>query len=91
MKVKVGCFLFDHSYYDWEGDVLYLHAGEPGEAAEFDETPEGHGLRFDAAGNLVGVTILNARWLLEDNERISLTLPERAVVIGERSLRRVLR
>jgi YD repeat-containing protein len=62
--------------YDDDADVLYLHAGDPATAVEFDESPEGHALRYDAQGRLVGVTIVNARWLLEQGEQVTITLPQ---------------
>ena len=42
---------------------------------EFDASPEGHALRFDRHGDLVGVTIINARWLLDHDGAITLTIP----------------
>jgi hypothetical protein len=53
--------------------VLYLHHGDPSTAVEFDASPEGHALRFDDQDALVGVTILNARWLLDHEGGITLT------------------
>ncbi len=54
---------------------------------DFDASPEGHALRFNAAGKLIGVTILNARWLLEHEGKITITIPERleveAAALGE--------
>jgi uncharacterized protein YuzE len=32
-------------------------------------------LRYDATGHLVGITIVNAGWLLEQNEQVTITLP----------------
>jgi uncharacterized protein YuzE len=65
VKVSVGPHTFDNVSYDAEADVLYLHMGDPSTAVDLDESPEGHALRFDADGNLVGVTILNAKLLIE--------------------------
>lgn len=75
MSVTIGPITFDRVRYDREGDVLYLHVGDPRTAVAFDASPEGHALRFDAAERLVGVTIVNARWLLEREGRITITLP----------------
>lgn len=55
--------------------MLYLHKGDPSTAADFYESAEGHALRFDAAGELVGVTIIDPRWLLGRDGRITITLP----------------
>ncbi len=45
MNIYIGPLAFDHADYDPEGDVLYLHIGEP-QPGEGEETPEGHILRF---------------------------------------------
>jgi hypothetical protein len=54
VSVRIGDVTFDRVSYDHEADVLYLHVGDPGTAVDFDESPEGHALRFDANGHLVG-------------------------------------
>jgi uncharacterized protein YuzE len=86
MTVKVAGIEFDRIVYDREGDVLYLHVGEPSTAVDWDETPEGHHTRYGPDGSLVGLTIVNARRLLEQDGEIVLTLPEqkvRATDIGD--------
>jgi uncharacterized protein YuzE len=86
MTVKVAGIEFDRIAYDREGDVLYLHVGEPSTAVDWDETPEGHHTRYGPDGSLVGLTIVNARRLLEQDGEIVLTLPEqevRATDIGD--------
>ncbi len=77
MTVIIGNLRFDHATYDKRGDVLYLHAGNRREAAESLGTPEGHAVRYDAAGKVIGITIINARWLLDRDGKISITIPER--------------
>jgi uncharacterized protein YuzE len=69
MSITIGGTTFDRVRYDAEGDVLYLHVGDPSSAVDFDESPEGHALRFDAERRLVGLTIVNARWLLDQGGR----------------------
>jgi uncharacterized protein YuzE len=76
MTLRIANIDFDRVDYDADGDVLYLAAGDPGRAVEFDETPEGHAVRFDAHGAIVGITIVNARALIEREESIRITLPE---------------
>ena len=80
MSITIGHTTFDHVSYDREADVLYLHVGEPASAVQFDETPEGHALRYDAAGRLVGLTIVNTRWLLDQGAPLMITIPERVTV-----------
>ncbi len=76
MKVSVGPYAFDNVSYDAEADVLYLHMGEPSTAVDFEESPEGHALRFDADGNLVGVTIVGAKRLVERDGKVTITVPK---------------
>ncbi len=76
MNVAIGHLSFDNASYDAEGDVLYLSVGEPQAAADSEETPEGHVLRFDAAGKIIGLTIINAKWLLARDGELTVTLPE---------------
>ncbi len=76
MTVRVGELTFDSVAYDADADVLYLHENDPSTAVEFDESPEGHGLRYDLAGRLVGITIINAKWLLEQDGHVTITLAQ---------------
>jgi len=80
MTVTIGSLTFDRASYDARGDVLYLHVGDPREAAGSEETPEGHVLRFDADGEVIGLTIINAKWLLERDHAINVTVPEHVAV-----------
>ena len=76
VNVHIGSLVFDHADYDAEGDVLYLHVGEPSDG-EGEETPEGHVLRF-ALGTqrIVGLTVINARQVLDRDRRLIVTVPE---------------
>jgi uncharacterized protein YuzE len=49
---------------------------DPELAADFDEMPEGHAVRFDADGRIIGITIVNARKLVDQDGGIRITLPE---------------
>jgi uncharacterized protein YuzE len=80
MNVTIGNLTFDHASYDAEGDVLYLHVGERQAAADSEQTPEGHVLRFAPNGKIIGLTIINARWLLERDDELAVTLPEQVHV-----------
>lgn len=76
MRVQIGPLIFDHADYDAEGDVLYLHVGEPVDA-EGEETPEGHVVRFEpGTQRVVGLTLINARSLLDRDGRLIITVPE---------------
>jgi uncharacterized protein YuzE len=79
VDVRVGAWSFDRAAYDARGDVLYLHRGDPADAVSFDASEEGHGVRYDNQGRVVGLTILNARWLIDHEGGITVTLtPQRA-------------
>ena len=76
MSVKIGGIEFDNVSYYREGDVLYVDVGDPNGAIDWDESPEGHGLRLGPNDELIGITIVNARWLLERDGKIVITLPD---------------
>ena len=78
-RVKIAGVEFDRVVYDREADVLYLHVGDPSSAIDLDATPEGHATRYGVDGSLVGITIMNAHWLLEQDGKIVITLPERRI------------
>jgi uncharacterized protein YuzE len=73
MTVTIGSTTFDRVSYDREADVLYLSVGDPSKAVDFDESAEGHALRYDLDGRLVGLTIVHARRLLERDGAIVVT------------------
>ncbi|HEY5344343.1 MAG TPA: hypothetical protein VIJ66_11890, partial [Solirubrobacteraceae bacterium] len=57
-----------------------LHAGERQAAADSEATPEGHVLRFNDRGEVIGLTIINAKWLLQRDHAINITIPEHVAV-----------
>jgi uncharacterized protein YuzE len=75
MSVTIADITFDRVEYDSDADVLYLHVGDPSTAVDFDETPEGHALRFDTEGNLVGITLVRPKHLLDQSGGLRITLP----------------
>ena len=77
MRITIANTTFDRVHYDSGADVLYLSAGDPDGAVDFDESIEGHHLRFDEEGRLVGITIVRPRWLLDNQGQIAITIPER--------------
>lgn len=75
VNISIGPLRFDHADYDAGSDVLYLHVGEP-QPGEGEETPEGHLLRFaPGTHEVVGLTVVNARWLLDRHGRLLVTVP----------------
>lgn len=77
MTINIGALSFDHVDYDADADVLYLSVGEPRLPAESFGTPEGHNVRYDETGAVIGVTLVNAKWLLERDGEIQVTIPSR--------------
>jgi uncharacterized protein YuzE len=79
-SLKVGPYIFDRAHYDPEADVLYLSQGDLERAADFDETPDGHAISYDKDGDLIGLTLIDVRGLVEGaqgNDEIVLGLPKK--------------
>ena len=74
MTIRLGHLEFDHVVYDEKADVLYLSVGEPREAARQEATPDGHVVRYDEESNVIGITLVNAKWLVERDGKIELTV-----------------
>ena len=74
--IKIAGIEFDHHSYDEDADVLYLSVGQPQAPAETDATPEGHAVDFDADGNVIGMIVVNLRFLLERDGELKITWPE---------------
>jgi uncharacterized protein YuzE len=72
--ITIGNITLDHATYD-SGDVLSRHVGDRQASADSLGTPEGHRVRYNADGDVIGVTVVNARRLLDRAGKI--TLPER--------------
>jgi uncharacterized protein YuzE len=72
----LGALEFDDVSYDADGNVLYLSDGKPVAAKETLPSPEGHAIRLNDAGEIIGITIVNAKWLAERDGQITVTIPE---------------
>jgi uncharacterized protein YuzE len=76
VNIHIGKLTFDHADYDADGDVLYLHIGEP-QPAEGEETPEGHIIRYaPGTQTIVGLTVIGARHVIDRDGRLLITIPE---------------
>lgn len=53
-QITIGGTTFD----DAEAGVVHLHVGDPTNAVDFDESPEGYHLRFDSDGRMIGITMV---------------------------------
>jgi hypothetical protein len=59
--------------------LLYLAQGDPARAVDFDETPQGHAVSFDEKGDLVGLTLIDIRRLLDETDgELRVQLPAQA-------------
>jgi uncharacterized protein YuzE len=75
MNVKIDNLIFDRANHDADGDVLYLARGKTNSASDAALTPEGHGVRYDADGEVIGATIINARRIIEHDGHLTIILP----------------
>jgi uncharacterized protein YuzE len=80
VNVNITGLVFDRANYDVDGDVLYLARGEAIEASDAALTPEDHGIRYDSEGHGIGVKITSARWLLDRDGHVTITLPQEVQV-----------
>jgi hypothetical protein len=75
MTLTIAGTNFDQHQYDERGDVLYLGVGAPREPARTIATPEGHAVDYDDAGAVIGMVLINVRFLLERDGMLTLSLP----------------
>jgi uncharacterized protein YuzE len=75
MTITIGTITFDHVDYDADGDVLYMSVGEQREPADSYGTAEGHNVRYDENGQVIALTLVNAKWLLERDGEVRVTIP----------------
>ena len=76
VALTIGDAAFDRYHYDEVADTLCFHTGPTEWAVDFDETVEDHHMRFAADGKLLSLMICNARWLLDRDGAIDVTLRE---------------
>ena len=88
--IHLGPYTFDDVVYDAAGDVLYMSIGEPRPAYDSPPTAEGHIVRYNENYEVVGVTIVGAKWWLEAKGELKVTLPETPAVADTREVRAAL-
>jgi len=84
MKVRIDNLVFDRANYDADGDVLYLARGKTSWASDAAVTPEGHGVRYDQDGAVIGVTSINARRILDRDGHLTITVPHEVRVEADK-------
>jgi uncharacterized protein YuzE len=80
MTVTIADIGFNRVEYGPDADVLYLHVGDPSRAVDYNETPEGHAVRFNRDGELVGLTLVRPKRLLERDGEVRVTISAPFVV-----------
>ncbi len=83
MNVIIAGTTFDQHEYDDRGDVLYLSVGSPQVAARTVATPEGHAIDYDQSGVVIGMVLVNARFLLERDGAVTVTVPPDRVLAAQ--------
>ena len=83
MNVTIAGTTFDQHEYDERGDVLYLSSGAPRTAARTIATSEGHAVDYDEFGAVIGMLLVNARFLLERDGAVTVTIPPDRVVAAQ--------
>lgn len=83
MTVTIAGTSFDHHEYDERGDVLYLSVGPPSEADRTTATPEGHAVDYDESGAVIGMVLVNVRFLLQRDGALTVTIPPDRVVAAQ--------
>lgn len=72
-EVTIGPTTFDRVAYDAAADALYLRVDGARTDTDARLSPEGHRLRIDEDGRLVGLTVVGARRMLEQRKPIVIT------------------
>jgi uncharacterized protein YuzE len=85
MNITIAGIEFDHHAYDEQGDVLYVSVGEPRVPAETDATPEGHAIDFDGDDKVIGMVLVNLRFLVNRDGELRITWPDGHVSHDERA------
>jgi uncharacterized protein YuzE len=75
VTIRIAHLEFDHVVYDAPRDVLYLSIGDSREATDSVVTPEGHAIRLGADGEIIGMTLVNAKWLSDRDGALNVSLP----------------
>lgn len=79
MSITLAGTDFEHHHYDDRGDVLYLSvAGVKGDVSSPHAyaSPEGHGIEFDEDWNVIQMTLVNLKWLVERDGELKITWPD---------------
>ena len=79
MSITIGGIEFEDHEYDPRGDVLYVSVADynaGGLPPHGKATPEGHGIEFDEEWNVIAMTLVNVKWLIERDGDLRITWPD---------------
>jgi len=76
MSITIACIEFARIHFDPRGDVLYVNTEAwDGQSRCAQASAEGHAVEFDESGRVIAMTIVGARWWLERDGELRITLP----------------
>lgn len=83
MTITIAGTNFDQHEYDARGDVLYLSVGPPRDAFRTIATPEGHAVDYDESGAVIGMVLVNVRFLLDRDGSVTVTIPPDRLIAAQ--------
>lgn len=83
MSITIAGTAFDQHEYDERGDVLYLSVGSPQTPSKTIATPEGHAVDYDESGTVIGMVLVNVKFLLKRDGALTVTLPPDRVLAAK--------
>ncbi len=81
VSLALGPTTFNRLAYDVNADVMYLHVNGVPPDIHVERCREGHQLRFDERGNVVGLTLVGVTRLLHHGESLVITASERIELV----------
>jgi uncharacterized protein YuzE len=83
MSITIAGTTFDQHEYDERADVLYLSVGKVREPSRTIATPEGHAVDYDESGAVIGMVLVNVKFLLNRDGALTVTLPPDRVLAAK--------
>lgn len=77
MSITIAGIEFPNHGYDERGDVLYVDVeGYQWPSHDAYASPEGHGIEWDDKGQVVAMTLVNVRRLIDRDGELRITWPD---------------
>jgi uncharacterized protein YuzE len=83
MSITIAGITFDQHEYDERGDVLYLSVGKARGPSRTIATPEGHAVDYDESGVVIGMVLVNVKFILNRDGALTVTLPPDRVLAAK--------